>query len=75
MLKEIIHLDNEEEARRILARRGNGIPQIEAFILEWKAAREEVKPIFPTIVQKVVTSTKIDKEVEVPTQDKVIDSE
>jgi hypothetical protein len=74
MLKEIMHLDDETEARRILMRLGNGLPQVDAFILDWKAAKEEAKPKV-TITQKVVTSTKVAKEAEIPTQDKVIDSE
>ena len=69
-----MHLDDETEARRILMRLGNGIPQVDSFILDWKAAKEEAKPK-PIITQKVVTTTKVAKEVEVPTQDKVIDSE
>ena len=78
MLKEIIHLDDEAEARRILMRLGNGLPQVDSFIAEWKAAREEAKPVVkvaPVITQKVVTNSRIEKEVEVPTQDKVTDSE
>ena len=78
MLKEIIHLDDEVEARRILMRLGNGLPQVDSFIAEWKAAREEAKPVVkvaPVITQKVVTNSRIEKEVEVPTQDKVTDSE
>ena len=74
MLKEIMHLDDEDEARRILMRLGNGLPQVDAFILDWKAAKEEAKPK-PSITQKVVTATSVVKETEVPTQAKVIDSE
>lgn len=74
MLKEIMHLDDEAEARRILMRLGNGIPQVDAFILDWKAAKEEAKPKV-IITQKVVTATRVVKETEVPTQAKVIDSE
>jgi hypothetical protein len=72
MLKEIIHLDDEEEARRILMRLGNGLPQVDSFILEWKAAKEDSKPkIKPVIVQKVVTETEVEKEVDTPKQVKV----
>jgi hypothetical protein len=72
MLKEIIHLDDEEEARRILMRLGNGLPQVDAFILEWKVAKEASKPkIKPVIVQKVVTETEVEKEVDTPKQVKV----
>ena len=74
MLKEIMHLDDEAEARRILMRLGNGLPQVDVFILDWKAAKEEAKPKI-TITQKVVTATSVVKETEVPTQAKVIDSE
>jgi hypothetical protein len=72
MLKEIIHLDNEDEARRILMRLGNGLPQVDAFIIEWKSAKEASKPkIKPVIVQKVVTETEVEKEVDTPKQAKV----
>lgn len=72
MLNEIIHLDDEDEARRILMRLGNGLPQVDSFILEWKAAKELAKPKSkPVITQKVVTETEVEKEVEVPKQVKV----
>ena len=72
MLKEIIHLDDEEEARRILMRLGNGLPQVDAFIIEWKASKEASKPkIKPVVVQKVVTETEVEKEVDTPKQVKV----
>lgn len=74
MLKEIIHLDDETEARRILMRLGNGMPQVDAFIEEWKAAKEASKPVVvkPTITQKVVTTTEVEKEIDAPVQVKVI---
>ena len=72
MLKEIIHLDDEDEARRILMRLVNGLPQVDYFILEWKAAKEAFKPkIKPVVVQKVVTETEVEKEVDTPKQVKV----
>jgi hypothetical protein len=74
MLKEIMHLDDEAEARRILMRLGNGLSQVDTFILDWKAAKEEAKPKI-TITQKVVTAISVVKETEVPTQAKVVDSE
>lgn len=70
MLKEIIHLDNEEEARRILMRLGNGLPQVEAFIEEWKAAKTPIE-VKPVVVQKTTTNIKIEEEVDIPTQEKV----
>lgn len=72
MINEIMHLDDEEEARRILMRLGNGLPQVDSFILEWKAAKEAAKPkVKPVITQKVVTETDVEKEVEAPKQVKV----
>jgi hypothetical protein len=72
MLKEIIHLDDEDEARRILMRLGNGLPQVDTFIIEWKASKEASKPkIKPVVVQKVVTETEVEKEVDTPKQVKV----
>jgi hypothetical protein len=78
MLKEIIHLDDEAEARRILMRLGNGLSQVDSFILEWKAAKEEAMPVVkvaPVVTQKVVTNTKIEKVVVAPAQIKVEDTE
>jgi NAD-dependent DNA ligase len=78
MLKEIIHLDDEAEARRILMRLGNGLPQVDSLILEWRAAKEEAMPVVkvaPVVTQKVVTNTKIEKVVVAPTQIKVEDAE
>lgn len=72
MLKEIMHLDDETEARRILMKLGNGLPQVDSFIIEWKAAKEAAKPkVKPVIVQKVVTATEVEKEVDTPKQSKV----
>lgn len=72
MINEIMHLDDEDEARRILMRLGNGLPQVDSFIVEWKAAKEAAKPkVKPVITQKVVTKTEVEKEVEVPKQVKV----
>lgn len=68
MLKEIIHLDDEDEARRILMRLGNGLPQVDAFIIEWKSSKPKIKPV---VVQKVVTETEVEKEVDTPKQVKV----
>jgi len=68
MLKEIIHLDDEDEARRILMRLGNGLPQVDAFIIEWKASKLKIKPV---VVQQVVTETEVEKEVDTPKQVKV----
>jgi len=78
MLKEIIHLDDEAEARRILMRLGNGLSQVDSFILEWKSAKEEAMPVVkvaPVVTQKVVTNTKIEKVVVAPAQIKVEDTE
>ena len=78
MLKEVIHLDDEAEARRILMRLGNGLPQVDSLILEWRAAKEEAMPVVkvaPVVTQKVVTNTKIEKVVIAPTQIKVEDAE
>ena len=78
MLKEIMHLDDETEARRILMRLGNGLPQVDSFIADWKAAKEEVIPVVkvsPVVTQKVVTNTKIEKVVVAPAQIKVEDTE
>lgn len=77
MLKEIIHLNDEQEARRILMRLGNGLPQVENFISEWKAAKEEKIQVVeskakPVITQKVVTNTEVEKEAEIPLQTKVV---
>jgi len=72
MINEIMHLDDETEARRILMRLGNGLPQVDSFIIEWKAAKEAIKPkIKPVVTQKVVTETDVEKEVEEPKQVKV----
>ena len=78
MLKEVIHLDDEAEARRILMRLGNGLPQVDSLILEWRAAKEEAMPVVkvaPVVTQKVVTNTKIEKVVVAPAQIKVEDAE
>lgn len=78
MLKEVIHLDDEAEARRILMRLGNGLPQVDSLILEWRAAKEEAMPVVkvaPVVTQKVVTNTKIEKVVVAPAQIKVEDTE
>lgn len=69
MLKEIIHLDDETEARRILMRLGNGLPQVEMFIEEWRIAKTPIE-VKPVVVQKT-TTTKIEKEEEIPTQAKI----
>jgi hypothetical protein len=72
MLNEIMHLEDEAEARRILMKLGNGLPQVESFIEEWKAAKEVIKPkAKPVVTQKVVTETDVEKEVEAPKQVKV----
>lgn len=54
MINEIIHLDDEAEARRILMRLGNGMTQVEMYIEEWKKAKEASKPVITT---KVVTES------------------
>lgn len=72
MLKEVIHLDDETEVRRILMRLGNGLPQVEMYLEEWRNAREtKIPAVKPVITQKVVTETEVEKEVETPKQVKV----
>jgi hypothetical protein len=59
-------------------RLGNGLSQVDSFILEWKAAKEEAMPVVkvaPVVTQKVVTNTKIEKVVVAPAQIKVEDTE
>lgn len=67
MLQEIMHIDDEDEARRILMRLGNGLPQVDSFIEEWKSLK---KPA-PVVIQKVVTEEKIETETQAPKQVKV----
>ena len=54
MINDIIHLDDETEARRILMRLGNGLTQVDMYIEEWKKAKEDSKPVVTT---KVVTAS------------------
>ena len=73
MLNEIMHINDEEEARRILMKLGNGLAQVDAYIAEWKkakathAAKAKVEPV---VVQKVVTASAVESKVEAPKQTK-----
>lgn len=69
MLNEIMHIDDENEARRILLKLGNGIGQAEAFLEEWKKSKKPAPA--PVVVQKVVTEKEVEKQTEVPKQVKV----
>ncbi len=67
MLNEIMHIDDESEARRILLKLGNGIGQAEAFLEEWRKAKKPAT----VVVQKVVTEKELETQTEAPKQVKV----
>lgn len=72
MIKEILHLDDELEARRILMRLGNGLPQVDAFIESWKEIKNSKPIIKAATTQKVSTTTSTEKETDIPVNAKVI---
>jgi len=51
MINEIMQIDDEDEARRILMKLGNGLTQVDAYIAEWKAAKAP-KPAPAPVKQK-----------------------
>jgi hypothetical protein len=67
MLNEVMHIEDEHEARRILMKLGNGLAQVDSYIVQWK----EAKPA-SVVVQKVVTNVDVEKETEAPKQPKTI---
>lgn len=71
MLNEVMHIEDENEARRILMKLGNGLGQVDAYIVQWKEAKTAAKPA-PVVVQKVVTNVDVEKEAEVPKQPKTV---
>lgn len=71
MLNEIMHINDEDEARRILMKLGNGLTQVDSYVAEWKAAKApKPAPKPEPIKQKVVTATATEKEVAVPVKPK-----
>lgn len=40
MLKEVMHLDDEEKVRALLMRLGNGLTQVEMYLEEWRKAKK-----------------------------------
>ena len=71
MLNEIMHIDDEAEARRILMKLGNGLTQVDTYIAEWKVAKApKPAPKPEPIKQKVVTATTTEKEVTAPVKPK-----
>jgi len=59
MINEIMQIDDEDEARRILMKLGNGLTQVDAYIAEWKAAKAP-KPAPAPVKQKVVSATSVE---------------
>jgi hypothetical protein len=68
MLEHVMNIDDEEEARRILMKLGNGLTQVDMYIAEWKAAKTAAKPA--PIKQKVVTAAAVEKETAAPAKSK-----
>jgi len=60
MLEEIMNIDDEDEARTILMKRGNGLGQVELYIEEWKKAKAASKPAPAPIKKKVVSATSVE---------------
>jgi len=68
MIENIMNIDDEEEARRILMRLGNGLTQVDMYINDWKAAKAAAKPA--PVKQKVVTAAAVEKETAAPAKSK-----
>ena len=68
MLEHVMNIDDEEEARRILMKLGNGLTQVDMYIAEWKAAKAAAKPA--PVKQKVVTEAAVEKETAAPAKSK-----
>lgn len=64
MLNEIMHINEEAEARRILMKLGNGMTQVAQYLEEWRKAKEVAKPA--PVVQKVITEAPTIKEPGIP---------
>ena len=58
MLEHVMNIDDEEEARRILMKLGNGLTQVDMYIAEWKTAKTPAKPA--PITQKVGTAAAVE---------------
>ena len=71
MLNEVMHIEDEDEARRILMKLGNGLGQVDSYIVQWKEAKAPAKPA-SVVVQKVVTNVDVEKETEAPKQPKTL---
>lgn len=65
MLEYIKDITDEEEARRLLMKLGNGLCQVEQFISEWKALQK------PVVKQKVMNSSTTETVVKPPVSNKI----
>jgi hypothetical protein len=65
MLEYIKDITDEEEARRLLMKLGNGLCQVEQFISEWKALQK------PVVKQKVMNSSTTETVAKPPVSNKI----
>jgi len=57
MIEEIKNINDENEARRILMKLGNGLAQVEIYIKEWKEIKDKEQKA-STITEKPLIAPK-----------------